>query len=291
MKLHSVEIKNFRKLKNCKIIFKDATFLIGSNNAGKSSVFAALNNLHKNTNVSREDYSKTFIPEDESYKYAEEIEIIAEYRNIPEDANNWIGFRGRITKKAPPTPGDTGYAITYKKIWSISQTKPKVYLLEHERTRSEKYANAKKINDLKGDDFTEEFLKEYFEEQDLEKSLTTAAAKQKILDLPQLWDIKTDEDATWVENPGGIPGNVLSKLPRVVVIPAESCVSELTSNNGALYSLLTELFDQVRKKSNNYEQAQKLLNELAKELNPSDGNTDFGRLIQDLNGMTHNLRV
>lgn len=289
MKLHSVEIKNFRKLKNCEIRFKDATFLIGPNNAGKSSVFAALNHLHKNTNASREDYSKTFNPEDESYKYAEEIEIVAEYRNVPEEANNWIGFRGRITKKELPNPDDTGYAITYKKVWSINQSKPRVYLLEHDRTRSEKYANAKKIIDLKGDDFTEEFLKEHFDEQDLTKPLTGATAKLKILDLPQIWDIKSDEEAAWVENPGGIPGNVLSKLPRVVVIPAESCISELTSNNGALFSLLTELFDQVRRKSNNYEQAQKLLNELAKELNPSDANTDFGKLIQDLNGMTHNL--
>ncbi|MBS0370835.1 MAG: AAA family ATPase [Proteobacteria bacterium] len=289
MQLHSIEIKNFRKLKNCKIRFKDATFLIGPNNAGKSSVFAALNHLHKNTNTSREDYSKTFNPEDASYKYAEEIEMVAEYRDVPEEANNWIGFRGRVTKKAPPTPDETGYAITYKKIWSLNQSKPKVYLLEHERSRSEKYVNAKKIIDLKGDDFTEEFLKEHFDEQDLTKPLTGATAKTKILDLPQLWDIKSDEEASWVENPGGIPGNVLSRLPRVVIIPAESCISELTSNSGALFSLLTELFDQVRKKSNNYEQAQKLLNELANELNPNDSETDFGKLIQDLNGMAHNL--
>src|SRR5690606_31163053 len=41
--------------------------------------------------------------------------------------------------------------------------------------------------------------------------------------------------------------------------------------------------------SNNYEQAQHFLNALASELNPSDVKTDFGKLIQELNGMVHNL--
>lgn len=88
---------------------------------------------------------------------------------------------------------------------------------------------------------------------------------------------------------GGIPGNVLSKLPRIVVIPAESCISELTSTNGALFTLLGDLFDQVRKNSANYEQAQLYLNKLASELDPLDTGTDFGRLMDELNGMAHNL--
>jgi putative ATP-dependent endonuclease of OLD family len=289
MRLHEIKIKNFRKLKDCKINFRDATFLIGPNNAGKSSVFAALNHLHKNTNTSREDYSKKFIPEDNAYTYADEIEIISEYHNIPKDANNWLGFRGRVIKTPHPVGDETGYAITYKKIWSINQSKPKVYMLEYDRTRNKKYESAKKVNDLVSDDFSEDFLKDHFGHQDFDKALSVASIKIKMLDLPQLWDIDLDGEATWIENPGGIPGNVLTKLPRIVLIPAESCITELTSANGALFSLLGDLFEQVRKKSKNYEQAQKLLNDLATELNPNDSETDFGKLIKDLNGMAHNL--
>mgnify|MGYP001305584197 CR=1 FL=1 len=37
MKLSEIKIQKFRKLKDVKIILGDATFLIGANNAGKSS--------------------------------------------------------------------------------------------------------------------------------------------------------------------------------------------------------------------------------------------------------------
>jgi len=53
MRLDNIKIKNFRKLKDCTINFRDTTFLIGTNNAGKSSVFKALEFLHQNTNPSR----------------------------------------------------------------------------------------------------------------------------------------------------------------------------------------------------------------------------------------------
>jgi hypothetical protein len=82
---------------------------------------------------------------------------------------------------------------------------------------------------------------------------------------------------------------VQSKLPRIVVIPAESCIAELTSSGGALFSLLSDLFEQVRSRSQNYTQAQEFLNNLAAELDPNDRTTDFGMLIRDLNGMVGNL--
>ncbi|MGY8899239.1 MAG: AAA family ATPase [Paraglaciecola sp.] len=288
MRLHEVKIKNFRKLKDCTVTFRDSTFLIGPNNAGKSSVFAALDQLHKGSNVSREDYSKHYTDED-GYKYEDEIEIIAEYHNLPDEAKDWIGFKGRIINTDNPVTGETNNSIIYKKVWSISQSKPKFYMKEYPRERESAYESAKKVSDLIGSDFTEEFLKVFFGENNFDKNLSTKAIKEKLPDLPQFWNIQTQEDTTWVENPGGIPGNVLSKLPRVVVIPAESCISELTSSGGALHSLLGDLFEQVREKSSNYEQAQRFLNDLARELNPNDSDTDFGRLITELNGMAHNL--
>ncbi|NEL70170.1 ATP-binding protein, partial [Escherichia coli] len=93
MRLDKLTIRNFRKLKDCVVNFRDTTFLIGSNNAGKSSVFKALDYLHKNSNVSSDDYSKHYNEEREDFIKATEIEIIGEYHNIPDIAKNWVGFK------------------------------------------------------------------------------------------------------------------------------------------------------------------------------------------------------
>lgn len=289
MRLHELQIKNFRKLKNCHIKFRDTTFLIGPNNAGKSSVFSALEHFHRNSNLDREDYSKEYNEEEDNYTYAEEVEIIAEYQNLPNEANSWLGFKGRVLFSQDQLKGETGNSIAYKKVWTLNQTKPKVFMKEYPRTRSAIYAACRKVSDLAGEHYSELFLKEHFGEANFEKNLTTAAMTQKLLDLPECWDVQVDEEPTWVENPGGIPGNVLSKLPIVVVIPAESCISELTSSGGALFNLLGGLFDTVRNNSKNYAQAQTFLNALASELNPNDEETDFGQLIRDLNGMVDTL--
>lgn len=289
MRLNEVSIKNFRKLKDCTIKLRDTTFLIGPNNSGKSSVFAALQYLHKSTNVTREDYSKRYDETEDGYIYEDEITVTAEYHNLPDDANSWLGFRGRVISHQDALEGETNNKIIYKKVWALNQSKPKIYMLEYPRTKAETYRECIKVSDLVGDDFTEAFLKDFFGEGNYDKNLTAGPVKNKLLDIPQYWEIDNQQEATWVENPGGIPGNVISRLPRIVVIPAESCIAELTNSGGALFSLLGDLFEQVRNNSKNYEQAQVLLNSLANELNPNDADTDFGRLISELNGMVHDL--
>lgn len=289
MRLHKLNIKNFRKLKDCEIDFRDTTFLIGPNNSGKSSVFAAIDYLHKNSNIDREDYSKHYNEEHEDYEYAKEVEIVAEYHDLPNDAHNWKGFKGRVIKTASPLPGETSNSIVYKKVWNISAGKPKVYLKEYTKNLNEKYKKAKTPKDLVDDFLSEDYIVEHFGLANTEKTLTSKPNKDLLNDLSEVWDVDYESEPVWVENPGGIPGNVLSKLPRIVVIPAESCISQLTSSNGALHSLLSELFDQVREGSQNYTNAQRFLNDLAKELDPSDADTDFGKLVGGLNQMTHSL--
>jgi predicted ATP-dependent endonuclease of OLD family len=289
MRLHKLQIKNFRLIKDCTILFRDATFLIGPNNTGKSSIFSAIDYLHKNTNVDREDYSKTYDQEEEEYVYEDEIEIIAEYHNLPEESENWVGFRGRVITNDDVLPEESNRKIIYKKVWSINQSKPKIYMLEYERNVSATYQAANTVNDLIGDDFDEEFLSNHFGPSNLNKGLNTAKTREKLTDLPQYWEINQNSEPEWIENPGGIPGNVTHRLPRVVTIPAESCITELTSAGGALFTILGDLFEQVRTESDNYEQAQHYLNELAAELDPDDQDTNFGQLIEQLNSMTHRL--
>lgn len=289
MRLHELRVNNFRKLRNCTVQFRDATFLIGPNNTGKSSLFEAISFLHKATNVNKEDYSKSYDEVNDDFVYEHEIEIVAEYRNLPQESVGWLGFRGRVIQIPDPLPGETSLSITYKKIWSLDRSKPDIFLREYPRSVSPQYQECVRVADLIGDDFPEEFIQEHFGATNLTKNLTAAAIKTKLSDLPAYWEIDENAEPGWVQNPGGIPGNVLSKLPRVVVIPAESCSTELTSSSGALFTLLGELFDQVRAGSDNYQQAQVLLNQLAAELDPTDEQTNFGQLLGQLNSMTHRL--
>lgn len=48
MKLHELDIEGFRRIKQAKIIMGDATFLIGANNAGKSTALRAIDYLLSN---------------------------------------------------------------------------------------------------------------------------------------------------------------------------------------------------------------------------------------------------
>lgn len=289
MRLHSINITNFRKLVDCTIEFRDSTFLIGPNNSGKSSVFKAINYLHKNININREDYTKVYNEKDDSYDYLNPVEIIAEYHNLPDEANYWRGFKGRILKNSNPINNETQNKIIYKKIWKIDSSKPSFFMKEYPSEINNEYNDIKIVSDFIGDKYTKDDLIEIFGKANLEKKLTIKAVSDKLSELDDYYVFKEDEDPVWVENPGGIPGNVLSKLPQIVVIPAESCMSELTSKNGALQTLLTSLFETVRKGSENFNKAQEFLNKLAEELNPNDENTDFGNLMNNLNTMVHNL--
>ncbi len=188
-----------------------------------------------------------------------------------------------------PLPGETRNKIVFRKVWKLESSKPEVYLKEHVKTRSEKYSNAQIPTDLIGDDYTLEFISEHFGDDNLAAPLSNKSNKEKLNELPHVWDVNINSEISWVKNPGGIPGNVLSKLPKVIIIPAESCIAELTSSNGALINLLSELFNDVRKRSVNYAQAQQHLALLALEMNPQDNATDFGRLMEELNSITHTL--
>lgn len=170
MRLHEIKINNFRKLKNCTIGFRDSTFLIGANNAGKSSVFSAIQLLHSSRNALREDYSKIYNEEGDLYEYSDEIEIIAKYHNLPDEAKEWVGFKGRIIKIDSPLFEETENSIVYKKVWSITQSKPKVYMLEYPKVPRDKFVAVTQVSELVSEIYTEDFLKEFFGEENFYKN-------------------------------------------------------------------------------------------------------------------------
>lgn len=93
----------------------------------------------------------------------------------------------------------------------------------------------------------------------------------------------------WVENPGGIAGNVLSKLPKLLFIPANEGKDDLGENKGALQEVLSELFREVREGSKNYIKAQQYLNELSKEMDADNPDTEFGKMMIELNQTMYNV--
>ena len=97
------------------------------------------------------------------------------------------------------------------------------------------------------------------------------------------------ENETWVENPGGIAGNVLTKLPKILYIPAYDRREDLGENKGALQSILSELFTEVRESSTNYKEAQKYLNLLSEEMDADNNQTSFGKMMSELNKTMDNV--
>ena len=78
---------------------------------------------------------------------------------------------------------------------------------------------------------------------------------------------------------------MLSKLPKYLLIPAQDSEGEISGTSGTLQKTLSELFNEVRDKSENYKLAQEYLNRLARELDPSDESTEISKMIGEINGI------
>jgi putative ATP-dependent endonuclease of the OLD family len=255
--------------------------LIGSNNSGKSSVLNAIEYLlsGKKTILSSEYYSIIDEETGETKPAVSTIVFEAEFRNLPEDARFWRGFKGRIFEYTPSNDEDTGLSVTYRKTYelgkdAIIEFKSKV------REISEEYKDCKSPKDYIACGVPEAELSDLFPE--IEKNIGKSKdALEKLEQLDCIWTIQEEE--TWFKNPGGIPGNVLKMLPRILIIPADTSVSEIEGGSGVLGKTLNELFEDVRASSVNYKQAQNYLDELAKELNPEDHESEFGKMLKELN--------
>lgn len=281
MQLYSLKIEGFRKHLDTEILFSDSTFLIGENNVGKSSVLYALEYLLCVNNS---------IPTDEFYSLEEngekriavdQIILTAEFHNLPEEANLWRGFKGRVLNyEVDEKDSDTGRKFLYRKTYPRGG-KVKIETLENPKVVKEKFGNCSCIQDYIDAGLPEEELTDDIRKIKYDKKLT---AKERNLfnDVEYIYDIDVSQEY-WVENPGGIPQNVLSKLPKYLLIPAQDREDEISGTSGTLQKTLNELFNEVRDNSENYKLAQEYLNKLAEELNPSDEKTEVSKMISELN--------
>jgi len=282
MKLYNLKISGFKRLKEINVNLGDATFLIGQNNCGKSSILKAIEILlSAKKQLSNFDYHSIVDEETGETKVDNPIIVLeAEFRNLPIEASNWRGFKGRIfTYNTDDQTTDTGLAVIYKKTYELGKDvviefKSKV------RKISENYVDCKTANDYIAKGLDEILITEFFPE--LDKPIGKSKGALECLEkIDEIWDIEDDE--IWFQNPGGIPGNVLKMLPRFLLIPVDLSSSEIQGSGGVLGKTLGELFETVRENSDNFKEAQSHLKNLAKELDPTDAESEFGKMMSDLN--------
>jgi len=284
MYLANLKIKGFKRLKDIEINLKEATFLIGVNNSGKSSVLRAIEYLLSDRKINEDDfYSEMSKTNGQKEVAVGEVEIEGEFRNVPLEAVTWRGFKGRVFDYTP-SEEETGKRIFYKKRWKLGKS-PETYLKSYNKTLKPCYESVQNTDDLIDAGVHRDDVISLFGEAPTKVSFTKDKEKLDYLDI--LWDV--GEEEIWFLNPGGIPANVLSKLPRYLLIPADAAEYEIHEKNGALHKTLNELFKDVRDKSPNYVVIQDHLNQLAAELDPQDDASDFGKMMADLNGLMGNV--
>ena len=278
VKLSKLEIEGYRRLKKVECTFGDATFLIGPNNFGKSSVLDAIAHLLSANKRIPEDeyYSETDEETGERKTISSKVVLTGTFTNLPIEAKNWRGFKGRVFEYNPENLEESGLLITYRKTYELGKDVT-IEIRSKNRVLKPEAETISIPRDIITFGVSKDDLLEVFE--DLDKKITPAQ-KVKLQEFNELWNIVDGEN--WFHNPGGIPGVILSKLPRYIIIPADIGTNEI-SGNGVLNKTLNELFEDVRSSSENYRQAQIFLDELAKELNPEDKESQFGKMMLELN--------
>ena len=280
MRLHRLKIQGFRRLKEIELFFGDATFLIGQNNCGKSTILKAIETLlsAKKTLASGDYHSIIDEETKETKPDTTIVQLEGEFRNLPLEAREWRGFKGRIFKYDTET--ESGLSVTYRKTYELGKDVV-IEFKSKNRAIKEVFKDCKTPNDFIKAGLDRDIIEPFFPE--LDKNIgKSKGALESLEQLDEIFDL-TEEDV-WFQNPGGIPGNVLIMLPRYLLIPVDSNLSEIQGNNsGVLGKTLNELFDMVRESSTNFKEAQKYLDELSKELDPKDSDSEFGKMMADLN--------
>jgi putative ATP-dependent endonuclease of the OLD family len=282
MRLHSLKIDGFKRIKSAQVLFGEATFLIGKNNSGKSSVLKAVEYLLSAKKVidSSEYFSIIDQETGETKPATTKIVLEAEFRDLPEEAKSWRGFKGRIFKY--DSEDETGLSVRYRKTYELG----KDVIIEFKSKVRKIAANFEECKTGQG--FVDKgialnIIQGYF--PDLTKVIGKSKGACENLDqIDEIWEVTEEE--TWFQNPGGIPGNVLKMLPRFLLIPADTSIEEIEgTNTSVLGKTLIELFEDVRGQSENYKNAQMHLDLLAKEMDPENNDSEFGKMLSELNNI------
>jgi energy-coupling factor transporter ATP-binding protein EcfA2 len=188
MKLHSLKIEGFRRIQSTQLLFGDATFLIGANNSGKSTVFRAMEYLLSGKKVIpiQEYYSVVDEDTGETKPAVSTIVLEAEFRNLPSEAKSWRGFKGRVFTYTTDEDDDSGLSVTYRKTYELGHD-VKIEFRAKERKLDDTYSDCKTGQDYIDKGINQEVVIELF--SDLSKNIGKskgALEKLEELTVPEL---------------------------------------------------------------------------------------------------------
>jgi putative ATP-dependent endonuclease of the OLD family len=268
MRLKQLDIENFRRVEKTSIHFAPSTFIVGPNNTAKSSVIAALDAL---LSLEREKLTQLDILERPDGSRAAKTTITAYFSKIPPEVAAGRGFRGRVVDDQ----------FVYRKTLTIDSTKPRFETQQYRSSVKARYQNAKNVGELVAAGIAADVIKDALGPVGPEERLV----KDWYKSIPDALDFDTAAEPEWVENPGGIPQNVLSKLPRLIHIPALTEAKEIESDEKkyALGECLSLLFEDLLAATPLAGEIQEKLNELEKQMNPADDASLIYELMRGIN--------
>lgn len=283
MKLQKLEVEGLRKIKKATFIFGDASFIIGQNNVGKSTVFEAIRLLLRSVTPTKDDYTMKYNLETCcNDQELEDIKLTGTFVNLPEEAKNWQGFKGRVYSE------DGVLKVKYRKTFSPTGQKYEMY--QQIKTINPIYQNGTKITitSIIAGGLAEDLVRAHFSGIADDQNLSVKAHLPTLEDFYDVWTFS--EEYEWFENPGGIPQIVISRLPKLIIIPAEHKSEEINSNKtSALGEVMNTIFDDIIEESDNYDKVKEYFSELSKEIDTTKEETEFGKLMIEVNKTIKNI--
>lgn len=286
MKLAKLSIKGFRRHYDTEILFGDATFLIGENNVGKSSILSAIELLlGTKTKLSDEDYFAVLDVSDKTERCST-IEIQGEFIDIPEEANDWKFFKGLIIEGPNPLQKKTiTRKIVIRKTFEIGKDAV-VQQMSYSLRRKKQFENCSTIEDYAtaGLDIHVDFPAKADTYRLTAKDITNIDIKYRA----ELFDVET-ANMDWFTNPGGFFANIACKLPKYIIIPAQNKLTDLDSDKGTLQATLQEIFTEICIDSPTYRSALEKLGDFQAEIDPSNPNSFVAQMVQEINTTVSNV--
>ena len=270
MKLERLKIKNFRRIQEAELTLASSSFVIGSNNCGKTSVIDAIDAL---LSLKTEKVSEADFRQSADGTRAETIELEGTFSNISDETAQSRGFKGRVIDGK----------FTYKKTYKItSVAKPKIESITFPYNIKAEFSSAKIVKDLLDNGIEQEAISDRFANLSPIDKLPKGWEK----DFTEVFEYHIDQEPVFEENPGGFPSNVNSRLPKVIRIPSLVNISDLDykdKGSSVLSECLSLLFDDLLNQTNLASEIQAKLTELETQMNPETEGSLIKRLTVDVN--------